>query len=104
MIFEKLPIKPHRDNINNNENRNENQPLILKLIRQMLDSKDGQVSSNQSEDKASDTSRIQNDEAYALILSIRQHYQADGEKKSIIIHQPQKELPRGIILLGELLC
>ena len=70
----------------------------------MLDSKDGQVSSNQSEDKASDTSRIQNDEAYALILSIRQHFQADGEKKSIIIHQPQEDLPGGIILLDEPLC
>ena len=39
-IFEKDPIQPDGDDVNNDQNWNQNKPLILKLIGKLLNPKD----------------------------------------------------------------
>ena len=57
--LEKNTIQPHRDDVNHDQNWNKDKPLILKFIGKLLNSKDRQVSGDQSEDKSANAGGIQ---------------------------------------------
>ena len=61
-IFEKDPIEPDGDDVNNDQDWDQNKPLILKLVGNLLNSKDRQVSRDQSEDESAKAGGIQGSE------------------------------------------
>ena len=61
-IFEKDPIQPDGDDVNNDQDWDQNKPLILKLVGNLLNPKDRQVSRDQSEDESAKAGGIQGSE------------------------------------------
>ena len=61
-IFENKTIQPDGDDVNNDQDWDQNKPLILKLVGKLLNPEDRQVAGDQSENKSANAGGIQGSE------------------------------------------